>query len=377
MHTLYNNLMALVDSSDPSKFFYKDFKTASGNIFRVFSYQFVSYNDWLLPNAKECRGIMFEITDHGNPIRIAARPMEKFFNVNENPMTIGLDLSKMEYMMDKADGSLISSYIENDTLYLKSKASLTSSQAQEAMELIDEEEYAPLKEACTELAKGGFTVNMEYCSPTNRIVLNYDKPQLIVLNVRNNSTGEYVQLDYLALDGRISPHLVEVVPRPFDGPSYEIEEAIRNMEGIEGYVIRMKDQFVKLKTKWYVNLHNTRSSIESSKSLFEVIVGECQDDLRSFFTDNVSRMKIDAYENAYVEWMSKSLTLINMYYENNKQYSRKDYAISGQKWCQDNGAGELFSILMSLYMDPKFDVISKLKEVFLKNYELFVPDVYK
>ncbi len=77
--------------------------------------------------AQKFRGIMFEM-DGDTPIRIASRPMEKFFNLNENPMTMGIDISDVEYIMDKADGSLVSSYVDDGYLYLKSKTSLYSDQ---------------------------------------------------------------------------------------------------------------------------------------------------------------------------------------------------------------------------------------------------------
>ncbi|WP_333997418.1 RNA ligase, partial [Pseudomonas aeruginosa] len=68
------------------KFFYKDFTSPFGTQFRIFSYNFASYTDWCLDDALECRGIMFEIDENG-PVRIASRPMEKFFNLNETPFT--------------------------------------------------------------------------------------------------------------------------------------------------------------------------------------------------------------------------------------------------------------------------------------------------
>lgn len=154
MLELYNNLISLCESSEVSKFFYKDFNGPMDGKFRIFSYHYASYSDWLKPDALECRGIMFEMGENG-PVRVAARPMEKFFNLDENPLSMGINIADVTYIMDKADGSLVSSYVDDGYLYLKSKTSLYSDQARQAAALIHSEEYAPLAVVVTELALDG------------------------------------------------------------------------------------------------------------------------------------------------------------------------------------------------------------------------------
>ncbi len=60
MQELFNNLMELCKDSQ-RKFFYSDDVSASRRTYRIFSYNYASYSDWLLPDALECRGIMFEM----------------------------------------------------------------------------------------------------------------------------------------------------------------------------------------------------------------------------------------------------------------------------------------------------------------------------
>ena len=82
---LYDDLMALVEESEA--FYYKDF-LAEGVIYRIFNYRLASYTEFLRPGALECRGHMFEVTDdsrEARAIRLASLPVEKFFNLNENP----------------------------------------------------------------------------------------------------------------------------------------------------------------------------------------------------------------------------------------------------------------------------------------------------
>ena len=84
---LYNDLFALANSNEA--FFFKD-QELDNLVYRVFSYRLASYNDFCAPGAFESRGIMFEM-DQETPIRLAAMPMEKFFNDSENPFTMNLD----------------------------------------------------------------------------------------------------------------------------------------------------------------------------------------------------------------------------------------------------------------------------------------------
>ena len=87
MKELFDNLMALQDPNDISKFFYKDVVTQPGTKCRIFSYNYAAYSDWLLPGALESRGIMFELDANNQPVRVMARPMEKFFNFHNRQLT--------------------------------------------------------------------------------------------------------------------------------------------------------------------------------------------------------------------------------------------------------------------------------------------------
>ena len=85
--SLFDNLMNLC-SDDNNTFFFVDTTSSMQSKFRIFSYYIASYSEWLKPDALECRGIMFELDDNNNPIRVAARPPKKFFNLFENPFLL-------------------------------------------------------------------------------------------------------------------------------------------------------------------------------------------------------------------------------------------------------------------------------------------------
>lgn len=376
-HNLYKNLMKLTAPKDQSKFFFRDFQTAFGGMYRIFSYNYASYTDWCLPDALECRGIMFEMVD-GKPTRIAARPMEKFFNLNETPFTMNLDLNKISVVMAKADGSLISTFIDNNLLFMKSKASISSEQANSALQVINTPAYEKFRLRITEITRDGYTCNMEYVAPNNRIVLPYEKKALILLNIRNNITGEYVPYKELFKDPALRPFLVEA----YDLPNSEtyIDE-IRAMEGIEGFVMQLESglQF-KIKTEWYVALHRTKDSITKNEALFKAVVNGASDDLRGMFAgDDWAINKIDAFEKIHLDYLSNGIGLIEGIYEELRGTERKNFAIKAQTILKGCDQPYFFGILMKAYEKGinSDTIVDQLNDVFMKNFKFYVPDEYK
>lgn len=381
---LYDELMALA-TDDDVLFYANDQITPVGTKVKVFSYHMASYSDWLRPGALECRGIMFEM-DGDKPVRIMSRPMEKFFNLGENPMTMNLDFSQIDYLMTKADGSLISTFLDKGFLYTKSKTSMYSSQALAANAIINDPANVRLHDKLVEIASEGFTVNMEYCAPDNRIVLPYQEPQLIILNVRNNETGEYLPYDTLFSIPVLRPYLVQKFTTDNgQDDEWTKEQAelwvqtIRDMTDIEGYVVRMKDGLhFKLKTDWYVALHRTKDTITSNKDLFAAVVNAASDDLRSLFEgDEYSLAKIEAFEDVYAETFKRQFNLITKTYEKLRFMDRREFAIQGQADLANDR--ELFSILMKLYqVGMNHDVITNgINDMFLKYVDRHIPANYR
>lgn len=378
MKDLYNDLMALVVEGDYTKFFYKDFTTLMGMQVRIFTYNFAAYTDWLEPNALECRGIMFEM-EGDEPVQILARPMEKFFNLGECPFTMDLDLTKIAYGMAKEDGSLISTYNDRGILRAKSKGSINSDQAFAALGVLLDGNNADLYDRCLELAKAGFTCNFEYVAPDNRIVLSYEERGLILLNVRDNETGEYVPFKQLANDPVLRKYLVNVYAQN-DLPPEEMIEELRGMTGVEGCVFVMEDglQF-KVKTHWYSTLHRTKDTLKNNEALFGVVVSAGSDDLKSLFDDEWSRTKIEAFEVIFFNYLKDSIDLLNEYVQTNRHLERKDYAVNGMAFFKAKNKFELFGISMLLWQGiiDQETMVDEINKVFLKNCSKFVPEEYK
>ena len=358
-------------------FFFKDFPISTGGCYRIFNYRLATYTDFMLPSALECRGIMFELDKDGNALRVVSRPMEKFFNDGENPSTIGLDYSYPLQVMYKEDGSLISTYMHNGALMLKTKGSLSSEQAIDAMDWLARKENTDLYSALYDITEMGFTVNMEWVAPHNRIVLNYEKPELVVLNVRCNVAGVYVRpgfFDQKALNAKVYRQLLRHWVASYNRG---IIENVRNQKDMEGIVVQLSTgQHVKIKTDWYVELHRAKDSIDNPKSMIAAVLSETTDDLRQLFVDMpIVLDRIAKYEEHVSHKFNHIMAMLNGCKDNiedvfNSAYSRKDYAIAAKEYWTN--CPEFFGVQMNMLVRPEQSVEQSVKDVMLKNYKDYV-----
>ena len=312
---LFNDLMHLVD--DHESFYYKD-HVKDDVVYRIFNYRLVSYSDYVKsPVAFESRGIMFKMNGE-TPSELSAMPMEKFFNVNENPYTENLDFTKIVSVTPKFDGSLISTFMHNGKLALKSKGSLSSIQAVEALAWISTRSV--YLSSLYRAENDGYTVNLEWVSPMNRIVILYDYPELVVLNIRDKATGEYIDIkDYNEFLFQKSVFNNDIVIHDnFVKDAYSEED-------IEGYILEFENgQRAKLKTEWYCKLHRSLDDVTNVKKLTACILDECVDDLKSMFHDNEYLIKhINMVERMVDREYNHLVDTIEDFHNTNKDLERK------------------------------------------------------
>jgi len=390
---LYNSLMALV--TERELFYTKDHEL-DGVGYRVFSYHMGSYTDFIQPNALECRGIMFRMKSFGSdePEALVSMPFQKFFNLGENPMAMNLDFSKVIGFEEKADGSMISTYIHVTDKYdggagelrLKSKTALGSLMANDAMAYINSEEHADLHAALEHLEYLGNTVIMEWCDPKpeSRIVLFYEQPQLRVFGVRNRATGEIIDFrsndaDKLGdiginLEGEGDRSSLEIIRRyavetytPDDAEKFANDSYAE--KGIEGYIMVFEDGFrVKLKTDWYCTQHRLKDSVTNAVALFCSVVSGSSDDLKGIFHDNPGAVNIIEEMEAFAIPLYKHFVhVVENYHAENKHKDRKTYAIEGQKEL----TSQQFHVAMSLYLGKEIDyseTLTKYAKMYVNEY---------
>lgn len=360
--TLYRDLLALCHPGQEA-FYYID-QPYAGQVYRIFLYRLASYTEFMQPGALECRGHTFLLGADGEATALVSLPMQKFFNLGENPMAMGLDLTTVEHIMDKLDGSLISSgFCPINGMLLKSKGSLLSSQAEAARQLL--RFSGELGAAVKWWTQAGYTVNMEYTAPLNRIVIGYQSPELRVLNVRDLFSGQYLSHDEILhlLPPRF---VVGSVPVPADCAAWVAAAA--SLKGIEGFVVRLASGVMfKLKTEEYCALHKTKDSIAVPRKLFEACVLGVADDLRSILAgDALAISQINEMEERVAGIYNHLDAYVRAFYEANKHLGRKEYALAGQADGELMEAGA-FSLAMDLYLGKDPDV----QQFMIKRYKQY------
>ena len=228
-----------------------------------------------------------------------------------------------------------------------------------AMKWLDRPENANFYADLRSLTLRGYTVNLEWCAPQHRIVIGYEKPHLTVLNIRDNASGEYIELDDVFVAGL--PTIVNnYVERVNTGDNAWFAAMIPQMDQVEGYVVRFKNgQRVKIKTAWYLALHHTKDSINSPRRLFEAVLEEATDDMRSMFHDDPLAIKmIEEMEVKVDEIYNHVVDSVERFYERNKDLERKEYAILGQKELER----KVFGLAMTKYLGKDVDYKAWMKK---------------
>lgn len=344
---LYQNLIDLTKNNEA--FYYVDHQL-DDQTYRTFSYRLASYTDFEADGAYEARGIMLNITEPSWP-KIASRPMEKFWNIEElENRGFVFNPDDIERLENKRDGSLISTFLHSGQVRLKSKTSLTSIQAKDAYEYYlnrceTDEEF---KNDIEFWVNSRYTVNFEWTSPYNRIVIGYANPELKILNVRHNETGLYLSFDK---HEKYSDSLFSnsVLADDFD-----------SREDIEGVVIILNDGTrIKKKTEKYKQKHKAKDKIMNDRGLFEAVIDGVTDDIKSIFSDSDFIVKrIEEFENKFIPMYNHFVNTVERFHAENKHFDRKEYAIKAKNETDDIA----FPMIMNLYIGRDNDYQERYKK---------------
>lgn len=303
------------------------------------------------PWSRECRGITF--APDGT---ILARTLDKFFNVGEKEETQvhKIDWSKVARVMDKRDGSMIAAMVLNGEVVCKTKKSFETSQAKRANQFMkDRHKYEDFVRA---LAKGNLTPTFEWTSPSDRIVLKYEHDDLVLLHIRDNVTGMYMaNIESIASIYDI-PVVQDLTPDVFD-PKEFLEQA-QTKELIEGWIIQFEDgHMVKLKTKWYIDLHHS-VTFTRERDIAEMVVNESVDDFKSYLSSiGESLSKVEAIEKRVTDTLKDLQFQVEIFYAGHHTPDRKAFVELAKKH-------QLFGLIMMAYTgkEPRY------KEHFIKYY---------
>jgi len=305
---------------------------------------------------RECRGLLFHKDG-----RIARRGFHKFFNIGETDETFpdNIDLSTGYHLLEKLDGSMIAPFI-SETLGAIYWASMRGSYRyhERLAGLFDGTAYARLVEA---LAKKQATAIFEFCSPENRIVVEYAKPTMTLLAIRDIYSGRYFERDE-----------IEDLCTEFDVPcvqplahkavsAHELMSELSKIKEMEGAVL-WKDgrPLAKFKGEWYLQLHKLLGYFKFEKDIARLVLSGNSDDLMGILNAS-KREALIAYRDALldgVKQVAKQCSTIALDVSH-KKIERKAFAV-------DYDAPQAMKGFLFRYYD-RFDQAQFLDDVIAKG----------
>jgi len=335
MHTeeialMYREMIKLTETTEA--FYFKDYDVGD-YVYRAFNYRLASYTEFCLPYSLDMRGITFMLVEGGDPILIS-RPFKKFFNYRENPYTDekAVNLAEADWYEEKADGSLICTWFNpiSNEVGLKSAQNLYSEQAIAADEFIKYHSNLQFRNSIESLAREGYTVLMELCSPFNRIVLPYASTQLKIHGIIHTASGIEITPDNEKVNECLRTKWVDRVK--VKGLTEAFITNTLTKKDIEGYVVHGPWGRFKIKTSWYCNLHKLKESVETTKSLIEAILYDRVDDVKSLLVgDSYVMDKIFRVESVVVTYYNHMIKTVSEFVFLNRTMLRKDFALKAKE----------------------------------------------
>jgi len=178
--------------------------------------------------------------------------------------------------------------------------------------------------------KSGYTPIFEWCSRKNRIVIDHPKDRLVLIAVRNNKTGEYVSYSDMKFIADLNK--IDIV-KQYEGTvanMQQLYETVKNMSGIEGFVIRFADgHMVKMKCDEYCIYHKAKDDFIREKNIISMIVNNQVDDFLPLLQKE-DREKLQEFIKIF--WFNINQTIVDiielLYDIQEKKMTRKDFALS-------------------------------------------------
>jgi len=330
-------------SKEEAAFYESNFVIDGYNI-SVFNYRLAQYKDFVTPlenrpdvKAYEMRGLTFVFNEDGSLFRRFLL-LEKFFNLNQVPESMYSIVKdyKIKFINNKEDGS-IASFIKlpNGKVLGKSKMGFDNEQANGINRIY--RTRTDVKKFVDWCLQNEITAIFEYVSPANRIVLRYLDEDLILLRMRDNTTGKHLDIkNYLDKIGTIKI-------APFEDDNKDLDsliEVIAKEVDKEGVIVQAEDKygkdfFFKLKTPWYCERHGLLTNDIYRE---HIIIGYILDDKIDDILGQIPEDEKEAHEriNKIIQIVKKVIDekvidIKNSYQvyldmdSNNKEYALKYY----------------------------------------------------
>jgi T4 RnlA family RNA ligase len=326
----YQECQQIVASNDC---FYEKKIIVDGFNVSVFNYRMAELKDFLEPipgqltQALELRGLTFIHSDSGATRFLM---LHKFFNLNQVEGYQYHQIKDLAILniQDKMDGSMIRFVrLPNGKVVAKTKNDFTNDQTRMSMELYNQD--VNFQKFILETLDSGLSAIFELTSFMNQIVVRYDSTELTLLQLRDEKTGEY--LDIYSND-LVKKHKVKIVRKEEMALSLDdYIEMAKTREGIEGWIFSVLGGMFKLKTAHYMSLHGLLTNyLVKEDHLVSLILNEELDDALALVGENDPRRSYAlSIRSVLLSYFKKQETdvslLVEDFYILNK--NKKDWAM--------------------------------------------------
>lgn len=227
-----------------------------------------------------------------NNFDVVALPFKKFFNYEELQPEHFPKATISEYdIYDKMDGSLGILFYYDGLWHIATRGSFTSDQAIRAKSILKQHDLTRMNVVNTYL--------YEIIYPENRIVVNYDGAEkLVLLGIINITNGYDYTYDEMVEKIAFECPTFEVVKRYDPVASFQ-ELKSRNILNQEGYVMRYGDFRMKCKFEDYCRLHSIITNVSTK-------------DIWATLRDGKSIAElIENTPDEFDEWVKEQVTKLN------------------------------------------------------------------
>jgi len=275
------------------------FKFVKNGGFVTFSYTKggVTLSDFESLDAKELRGLTF--------CDGKAYPMiHKFFNYGETEESLDYNDNDVESIQIKDDGSTIS-FVKDayGKIFPKTKSGFSNEIVDMANKWLN---IGNNRYSINDLLNDGYHPIFEAVSPSFKMVLDYDIEELILIQIRRDDDWTYLnEKELIHFANKYNLVYKEFVNKTLT----EILKEKSTTEGIEGYIVRLKNgEFMKVKMDWYFKRHGDS---EGLRVLNELILNiNCGEDsisregeelpsVTKFFKSIEELMALKEYEEVF------------------------------------------------------------------------------
>lgn len=275
---------------------------------------------------RECRGLIFDKEG-----KLISRSFQKFFNYGEKPEE-QKGLEEPVFALEKLDGSMIRPLKLHGAIRLATRKGVTDVAMQAEEFMADKPNYTRLIDF---LVGMGNTPIFEWCSRKNQVVIDHPEEKLVLLAIRETTSGKYA--DYQSVINMGYLYGVPVVQH-YDIKGKSLDTVISEVKGFtdsEGLVFVWPDgHLMKAKGDWYITLHRAKEAIGREKDLIKAYLTTGVDDILPILPE-AYKQEVTEFLKTLTEEIINTAKHIDSVFANAikdlpEKFTRKDFALKVQ-----------------------------------------------